>query len=64
MAARTVYACIRCQPLLEGTQLAASRTQALGKASPHKVVAPNRSFELLLYLLKAWGCRAAVRTGF
>ena len=37
MAARTVYACPSCQPLVTGTELTAARTQALGKATPHKV---------------------------
>lgn len=36
MAARTVYACTACQPLIQGTELSESRSQALGKAAPHK----------------------------
>ena len=37
MAARTVYACETCQPLQEGTELAAARKQAMAGAKQHEV---------------------------
>jgi hypothetical protein len=37
MAARTCYACETCQPLQQGTVLAAARTKALAKATVTKV---------------------------
>ena len=37
MAARTVYACETCQPLLEGTELAASRKTAMAASRQHEV---------------------------
>ena len=36
MSSRTVYACLTCQPLLDGTQLSPLRSQALRIATPTK----------------------------
>jgi hypothetical protein len=37
MATRTVYACERCQPLLQGTDLDPERAKQLAAATPVKV---------------------------